>query len=76
MSKPQIEIDPNQLTLADWETIEEIQEGKIRAKAAIEIVVRCSDWTAEQVRALPASALKDVLTAIGDALASVVTQKN
>lgn len=71
-----IELDPENLTLADWEVLEAIQEGQIKVKAAVEIITRCSNWTAEDIRALPASALFDVVAAIADALKGVIAPKN
>lgn len=76
MSKRPIQLDSSKLTLGDWEVIETLQDGKASVKAAVEIIVRCSDWTADEIRALPAASLKDIFEAISVALGEEIKQKN
>ncbi len=77
MSEPlKIVIDPDKLTMGDWETIEGFQAGVMRIGATMQIIARCSDWTMDQLRALPASAVQEVIGAVSEALAQKVNPKN
>lgn len=74
--KTQIVIDADKLTMGDWETIESFQAGVMRIGDTMQIIARCSNWTMEQLRALPASAVQDIIGAVSEALATMVNPKN
>ena len=72
----QITLDVEKLTFDDWAIIEDFQEGKVKARSLKEVIVRASGLTAEQVGALPPSAIRDCIEALGNSLGSVLSQKN
>jgi hypothetical protein len=71
-----IELDPSKLTMKDWRTIDAFAEGKGRVGQALEIIVRCSDWTEEEIDALPASSIRAIIDAISEAMAAQIQPKN